>query len=94
MAVFMGFLSENLREKHSEKLRENQYIENLLRDLNSDTIALSNCIQLNRQKIFYIDSLIKLRYLDFSIENNLKIFLNLFTLASLVRRGHKITKNQ
>lgn len=38
LAVFMGFIAENIREKVTDHEREKQYMESLIKDLAADTI--------------------------------------------------------
>src|SRR5216117_3676300 len=40
LAVFCGFLAENLREHRIEKDREKQYIQSLMNDLKTDVINI------------------------------------------------------
>lgn len=57
LAVFLGFLAENLREQSVEHHREKDYIHSLVEDLKSDTLQSNEIlIKLNRQKAG-IDSL-------------------------------------
>lgn len=57
LAVFLGFLAENLREQSVEHHREKDYIHSLVEDLKSDTLQSNKIlILLNRQKAG-IDSL-------------------------------------
>ena len=45
LAVFCGFIAENLREKHIEHLRAKEFAETLLRDIKKDTTSLSLIIK-------------------------------------------------
>ena len=44
LAVFCGFLAENLREQQVEHHREKQYMESMIEDLTSDTASLTSTI--------------------------------------------------
>ena len=44
LAVFLGFIAENIRESIVEKERGKQYIESFYRDLKKDTAAFSRII--------------------------------------------------
>jgi hypothetical protein len=51
LAVFCGFLAENLREHKVEKERSKQYIESLYEDLKADTTRLGLLIDSDKDKI-------------------------------------------
>jgi hypothetical protein len=58
LAVFLGFLAENLREQTVEHHREKEYIQSLVEDLKSDTLQANEVlIKLNNRSIG-IDSVI------------------------------------
>jgi hypothetical protein len=58
LAVFLGFLAENLREQNVEHHREKEYIQSLFEDLKSDTLQANEVlIKLNNRSIG-IDSVI------------------------------------
>src|SRR3984893_7636178 len=58
LAVFLGFVAENVREHRVEKEREKQYIESLIADLKTDQIVLSENIKSVKSGILMMDSLI------------------------------------
>jgi hypothetical protein len=60
LAVFCGFLTENLRENRIDKSREQVYINNLYQDLKSDTAIYSNYDKSSLEFLNKIDSLIML----------------------------------
>ena len=60
LAVFAGFLAENQREHYVEKKREKQFILSIIRDLESDTLILSQTIAVQRESNKMIDTLITL----------------------------------
>ena len=60
LAVFCGFLAENVREHQVEKEREKQYIETMISDLKDDTVLLNKSILEFKQKGVELDSLIVL----------------------------------
>lgn len=60
LAVFCGFLAENLREHSIEKNRERQYIKSFVEDLEADTIDYKNRILTCDQMINNADSVILL----------------------------------
>ena len=47
LAVFMGFLAENIREHLSDSKKEKQYVNSLLKDLKQDSAKLSDVIHGN-----------------------------------------------
>jgi hypothetical protein len=58
LAVFCGFLAENLREHRVEREREKQYMESLLVDLQKDTTLLSSRIQFRYERVMNFDTLL------------------------------------
>src|SRR6478736_4232986 len=58
LAVFCGFLAENLREHFIENKRENQFIRSYIEDLKTDLNTLNLQIPLFKEKINKIDSLV------------------------------------
>ena len=57
LAVFCGFLAENIREHKIEDSRAKQFALSLLNDLKEDTAALNIAIGYGNKKIMGIDSL-------------------------------------
>ncbi len=57
LAVFCGFLAENLRERQSEHHREKEYIISITHDLEKDTTNLHTCIRSNTGKKIVYDSM-------------------------------------
>src|SRR6187399_1675899 len=57
LAVFCGFLAENIRERSVEKHREKQFIQSLYNDVKADTASLSRIIASRTAKDQIIDSL-------------------------------------
>jgi len=72
LAVFCGFLAENLREHYIEHKREKQYIRSLIKDVELDIASLQNSYELRKVQISYFDSLTGL--LQHGYENQLKDF--------------------
>jgi hypothetical protein len=60
LAVFCGFLAENIREKSVERHREKQFIQSYLEDLRTDTATISRNILFRKQKGEQLDSLMLL----------------------------------
>lgn len=57
LAVFMGFIAENIREKVTDHEREKQYMESLVKDLASDTASLKAGFPLKDERLKSIDSI-------------------------------------
>ena len=60
LAVFCGFLAENIREHKVEKKREKQFIQSLVNDIQADIDQLEILINKRDQKQVAVDSTIKL----------------------------------
>jgi hypothetical protein len=58
LAVFCGFLAENIREHKIEKNRESIYLKNMLEDLKDDTAIYTDYAKNNISIYEYTDSLI------------------------------------
>jgi hypothetical protein len=60
LAVTMGFFAENIRERITEKNRENEYIKSLTTDLNDDVKNLDSIIAFEKTGTQQLDTLIDL----------------------------------
>ncbi|MGZ4011725.1 MAG: hypothetical protein ACXVLF_12280, partial [Flavisolibacter sp.] len=58
LAVFCGFLAENLREEMVNHKREHGYMKSLAEDLKQDTVQLNKIIAALDVKLAYRDSLL------------------------------------
>lgn len=58
LAVFFGFIAENLRESYVEKERGHQYIVSMVSDLKKDTLQLERAFRKNLKLVKGIDSLL------------------------------------
>lgn len=58
LAVFLGFLAENLREQNVEHHREKEYIHSLVEDLKSDTLQANEVLTKLNSRSIGIDSVI------------------------------------
>jgi len=61
LAVFCGFLAENLREHEINKGIEKNNIKSLVRNLQEDSSLLIRSINVNEERFNYLDSLIYLK---------------------------------
>lgn len=60
LAVFCGFLAENIREHSVERHREKQFIQSFIEDLKTDTAAIRQILIFRKQKMERMDSLMLL----------------------------------
>ncbi len=58
LAVFCGFLAENIREHSIERHREKEFMQTMIRDLEEDTLSLSRLVKVYKQKGIELDSLV------------------------------------
>ncbi|MBV9987005.1 MAG: hypothetical protein JO301_04965 [Chitinophagaceae bacterium] len=58
LAVFSGFVAENLREGYVEKEKGHQYVQSMISDLETDTLKLQQVANANRKLLKGIDSLL------------------------------------
>ena len=75
LAVFLGFLVENYREKVTDREKEKQAIESLVKCLASDTVQLNAVINSNYKVMYHLDSLAFLKNADFTNEEVKRRFL-------------------
>ena len=68
LAVFAGFLAENVRENRGDQHKESAYMTSYCRDLESDTLNFNHTLRSLSIKIPYYDSV--LRFLNSSKEFN------------------------
>ncbi|MFI5134818.1 MAG: hypothetical protein ACHQD9_03090 [Chitinophagales bacterium] len=74
LAVFCGFLAENLREKLVDNENEKESIHSLINSLASDTSQLKIIIAFNNTLVQNLDSLILLKKADLTVDENKKKF--------------------
>src|ERR1041384_5387023 len=70
LAVFCGFLAENIREQQVEHHREKQYMESMIEDLASDTASLNTTITRAAAMQKGLDSLNAYLYDIINVEKN------------------------
>ena len=61
LAVFLGFVAENIRENNSNREIEKSNIESFVRNLGEDSLAITQSIKVNEKRFSYLDSLIYLK---------------------------------
>lgn len=57
LAVSMGFIAENIREKHTENERSDELMKSFIMDVKENQKQLDSIITNNKQLIYYYDSL-------------------------------------
>lgn len=57
LAVFLGFIAENIREHYVEKQRSKEYIESFYEDLKTDTVRIVSFIHFDDAKIEGLNNL-------------------------------------
>jgi hypothetical protein len=72
LAVFLGFIAENIRKTSVERHREKEYIRNMVQNLKDDTAQLNQLIPNLTEYTQKLDSLANLKKLDFTVPENLK----------------------
>src|SRR5438046_1304157 len=58
LAVFLGFIAENIREKSSNREIEKNNIKSFVKNLQEDSLQLIRSIDVNEKRYKYLDSLI------------------------------------
>jgi len=74
LAVFCGFIAENIRENIVEHSKEKEYIQSLANDLSIDTARLHNIIDSRNQREALLDSLMILMKLPHPTERSTDIY--------------------
>ncbi|MFM7854078.1 MAG: hypothetical protein ACKO96_19695 [Flammeovirgaceae bacterium] len=69
VAVTMGFIAENIREKISENQKELEFIESLVEDLKEDQIYLDDQLAGQKSKLAQLDTLTQLANTKGEIQN-------------------------
>src|ERR1700760_4875028 len=70
LAVFMGFIAENIREGYGEKQREKEYIHSIVQDLKSDTLQSAKVLTSLRKTRKGIDTLLTVLASDEVVTNS------------------------
>src|SRR6266446_5847124 len=71
LAVFCGFLAENMREDHAEQRREKQFVQSIANDIRSDIDQLDSMISIRKTMDKKMDSLLYiLNYTDLQAHGN------------------------
>lgn len=60
LAISLGFLADNYREKLSEKSKEKEYIFSMIEDVIEDRINIKEVIKTNNQRVIYLDSFLNI----------------------------------
>jgi len=83
LAISLGFLADNFREKFSDRNKEREYIQSMIEDVEEDGINIKNAISVNTQRIQYLDSLLN-KCFNYKGTNVEKMKLNQFFSQVLV----------
>jgi hypothetical protein len=76
LAVFLGFIAENIRESSVERHREKEYIRSFIEDLRIDTAAITVNILVKKRRMQNNDSLIKFLYAQDPNKYSTQIYFN------------------
>jgi len=60
LAVSLGFMADNFREKASERTKEKEYIQSMIEDVGEDKINIEEVINVNGNRIKNLDSLLNI----------------------------------
>ena len=95
LAVFLGFIAENIREGTIENHRAKEYAEALVNDLARDTVALNNQGNNYRIYITVVDSLLALDEQRLTQANSGKFrFYSRFTMWAVALSWNRVTIDQ
>lgn len=85
LAVFLGFVAENLRESNVNKEKEHHYIQSLLTDLQKDTVMAHGIINFQQSIYDHLDTALKIqvrRLTEIPVQDT--FFYHIFLPYSLV----------
>ena len=90
LAVSLGFMADNFREKRSDRTKEKEYMQSMIEDVAADRINIKEVIDRNSQRISYLDSLLT-RCFNYSATDRAKLELNKYfpkclDIQNLLRR--------
>lgn len=83
LAVFLGFFADNLRDKFSEKEKENGYVYSLIEDVKIDKVNIQKAIQMNEMRKGKLDTLSNLCYNYNFKTSNIRELYNYFGIITL-----------
>ena len=75
LAVSLGFMADNFREKRSDRTKEKEYMQSMIEDVAADRINIKEVIDRNSQRISYLDSLLD-KCSNYSATDKEKLDLN------------------
>ena len=81
LAVFLGFVAENIREHIVEGNREKQFIQSLVNDITADTARIKIIIDLRTKRVQRLDSLMFLINNDSLAVNTTRIYFYAVTAS-------------
>jgi hypothetical protein len=77
LAVTLGFIAENLRERITDRAKEKQYIAGFIRNVKDDTASLRHIIEFDSRLLNGVDSMLKLSHANMAIDSNRKSFYHI-----------------
>lgn len=92
LAVSLGFMADNFREKSSERTKEKEYIRSMIEDVEEDRVEIKDRIKANGERVLYLDSLVNKSY-DFSATNEDRLALNRY-FSQVVRHPEFLTPTE
>ena len=75
LAVSLGFMADNFREKISERTKEKEYILSMVEDVKEDERNIEEVIKINSQRVEHLDSFLK-KCFSYNSTNKEKMELN------------------
>ena len=81
LAVFLGFIAENIREHSVEKDREKQFIRSLVYDIKADTARLNTIIKARTMRDISLDSLSQLMNSSSAAQYTIDIYFYAITVS-------------
>jgi len=72
LAVSLGVMADNFREKISERTKEKEYIRSMIEDVEEDRINIKEVLHINNQRVIYLDSFLN-KCFNYSATNREKL---------------------
>jgi len=92
LAVFLGFLAENVREQSADRHREKEYMQSMIEDLAQDTLEINRISFQNITATKNIDSLLEL--LQLPLSNNIGNRKKLYDVATAAYGAEAVVFSQ
>ena len=85
LAVFMGFVAENVREGISEHKRATEFARSYFEDIKKDTAALNAAMHFSKRKIAVLDSALAMLHLPAGKQNDTVLYRRLSVNTNAAR---------